>query len=62
MVSVRMFSNSSRSRSSKMLPVESISAWRDRIKSLLNKDRALLTPEDSQKVSSHFRNKVKRKD
>ena len=27
---------------------------------LLNKDRALLTPEDSQKVSSHFRNKVKR--
>ena len=27
---------------------------------LLNKDRALLTPEDSQKVSGHFRNKVKR--
>lgn len=27
---------------------------------LLNKDRALLTPEDSQKVSSHFRNRVKR--
>lgn len=27
---------------------------------LLNKDRALLTPEDSQKVSSHFRSKVKR--
>lgn len=27
---------------------------------LLNKDRALLTPEDSQKVSAHFRNKVKR--
>ena len=27
---------------------------------MLNKDRALLTPEDSQKVSSHFRNKVKR--
>lgn len=27
---------------------------------LLNKDRALLTPEDSQKVSTHFRNKVKR--
>ena len=27
---------------------------------LLNKDRALLTPEDSQKVSSHFRSRVKR--
>ena len=27
---------------------------------LLNKDRALLTPEDSQKVSGHFRSKVKR--
>lgn len=27
---------------------------------LLNKDRALLTPEDSQKVSNHFRSKVKR--
>ena len=27
---------------------------------LLNRDRALLTPEDSQKVSGHFRNKVKR--
>lgn len=27
---------------------------------LLNKDRALLTPEDSQKVSTHFRSKVKR--
>ena len=27
---------------------------------LLNKDRALLTPGDSQKMSSHFRNKVKR--
>ena len=33
MVSVRMFSNSSRSRSSKMLPVESMSAWRDWINS-----------------------------
>ena len=31
-----------------------------RLVTLLNKDRALLTPEDSQKVSSHFRNKVKR--
>ncbi len=27
---------------------------------LLNKDRALLTAEDSQKVSAHFRNKLKR--
>ncbi len=27
---------------------------------LLNKDRALLTPEDSQKVSSHFRSRVRR--
>lgn len=27
---------------------------------LLNKDRALLTPEDSQRVSGHFRSKVKR--
>lgn len=27
---------------------------------LLNKDRALLTPEDSKKVSDHFRNRVKR--
>ena len=27
---------------------------------LLNKDRALLTPEDSQKVSTHFRSKVRR--
>ena len=33
MVSVRMFSNSSRSRSSRMLPVESMSVWRDCIKS-----------------------------
>jgi len=27
---------------------------------LLNKDRALLTPEDSKRVSDHFRNRVKR--